>query len=158
MKVSAILAFLTAIVASATAASSTTFASRARSGMLAQRLPSTGFLAPATVRSNQLRAVDFSRTPASSKVVVFLGAPDKNKPKITRENEPQEYFKTNLDKKGGGERLLDPQVSIASRHHSPPRQPSLDIQILNLSTHTYMSSHLRHHTTILTPLCSIMCM
>lgn len=33
-------------------------------------------------------------------------------PRPTRANEPDDYFKTNLDKKPIGERLVDPQVLI----------------------------------------------
>ncbi len=34
-------------------------------------------------------------------------------PRPTRQNEPDDYFKTNLDKKPIAERLIDPQVLIA---------------------------------------------
>jgi len=50
------------------------------------------------------------KTPSSSKMVVFSEPPKRKG--LTREDEPDEYFKTNLDKKPVGERFGDPIVIL----------------------------------------------
>lgn len=50
-----------------------------------------------------------SRQGRSSSSRLFEGPPSRP----TRENEPDEYFKSNLEKKDLAERLVDPQVIIA---------------------------------------------
>ncbi|KAM3571899.1 hypothetical protein VYU27_006069 [Nannochloropsis oceanica] len=60
----------------------------------------TRYLSPSTFSSRQSR---------SSRSRLFEGPPSRP----TRENEPDEYFKSNLEKKDLAERLVDPQVVIA---------------------------------------------
>jgi hypothetical protein len=50
-----------------------------------------------------------SRGASGSSSRLYMAPP----PRPTRQNEPDDYFKTNLDKKDLGERLVDPQVLIA---------------------------------------------
>ena len=84
----------------------------ARSSSVHQRRLVPGFL-PAPVSSSSL-----VHTPSSSflkpvvrakTVAVFQQPPGRP----TRKNEPDEYFKSNLEKKPMSERLIDPQVIIA---------------------------------------------
>ncbi len=73
-----------------------------------------GFLPPLSSTVVAARQGGFARpTPSarssSSSSKLFMNPPSRP----TRENEPDEYFKSNLEKKEMGERLVDPQVLIA---------------------------------------------
>lgn len=88
---------------------------RPRRGSVMQQLASRstpmGFVRPAAMPINRVMRPASVMPFGSRTVTVFAGADDK--PKRTRENEPSEYFRTNLDTKSGGERFADPQVLIA---------------------------------------------
>ena len=86
----------------------------ARSTSMQQRRLVPGFLPQLSTSPMSSSALAPLRTPTSSvvrarTVAVFQEPPGRP----TRKNEPNEYFKSNLEKKAMSERLIDPQVIIA---------------------------------------------
>ena len=60
---------------------------------------------PASTTSNHRVVVVRSASTSLSPLQMGFGAPDPNQKKLTRENEPEDYFKTNTDKMTDEEKL-----------------------------------------------------
>ena len=65
----------------------------------------SAFSPPASSTTSNHRVVRRSASTSLSLLQMGFGAPDPNQKKMTRENEPEDYFKTNTDKMTDEEKL-----------------------------------------------------